>query len=98
MHQLKTLKPAIILIICLVMASFCKAQDKTSAAAGIPQLIRQGNVTTLYVDRKPFLILGGELNNSSSSSLTYMQPLWKQAKDLNFNTLLTPLSWEQIEP
>jgi beta-galactosidase GanA len=27
-----------------------------------------------------------------------MEPIWKQVKTLHFNTLLTPLSWELIEP
>lgn len=65
---------------------------------GIPQLVKNGNVTQLYVDGKPFLIVGGELNNSTSSSLEYMKPIWKQVTDLNFNTVITPLSWELIEP
>ena len=34
---------------------------------GMPQLVKNGNVTQLYVDGKPFLIVGGELNNSTSS-------------------------------
>ena len=65
---------------------------------GMPQLVRHGSVAQLYVDGKPFLILGGELNNSTSSSLEYMKPIWQQVTDLNFNTVLTPLSWELIEP
>ena len=28
---------------------------------------------TLYVDEKPYLMLGGEIHNSSSSSLPYMK-------------------------
>jgi hypothetical protein len=28
------------------------------------------------VDGKPFLVLGGELHNSSASSLAYMEPIW----------------------
>ena len=73
----------------------CRAQN---VSGGIPQLVKHGHVTQLYVDQKPFLILGGELNNSSSSSITYMQPIWQQVKALNFNTVVTPLSWELIEP
>jgi hypothetical protein len=68
------------------------------ADTGIPKLIRRNGVSQLYVDNKPFLILGGELNNSSSSSLNYLSPIWKQITALHFNTLLTPLSWELVEP
>ena len=78
----------------ILSTQFCGAQNNN----GIPQLVKTGGVTQLYVDKKPFLILGGELNNSTSSSIAYMQPIWKQVKALNFNTVLTPLSWDLIEP
>jgi len=89
----------IIALATIVFSLFnCYAAIAQINNSSIPHLIRQDNVVQLFVDDKPFIILGGELNNSSSSSLTYMQPIWKQVKSLNFNTLLTPLSWEQIEP
>jgi hypothetical protein len=64
----------------------------------IPRLQRQGSATQLIVDGKPFLILGGELGNSSSSSLEYMRPLWSKFVALNLNTVLTPVYWELLEP
>ena len=82
----------------LLSISSGKAQQPGGRISGMPQLVTHGNVTQLYVDNHPFLILGGELNNSTSSSMAYLQPVWKQVKDLHFNTLLTPLSWELIEP
>ena len=63
-----------------------------------PHLEKQGVTTQLIVDGKPFLILGGELHNSSSSSLEYMQPLWAQLAGMGLNTVITPLSWELVEP
>jgi beta-galactosidase GanA len=68
------------------------------ADAQMPHLRRQGSATQLIVDGEPFLVLGGELHNSSSSSLEYMQPIWQRMLDLNFNTVLAPVSWELIEP
>lgn len=50
------------------------------------------------VDGKPFLMLAGELHNSSSSSLEYMKPAWPKLAALGLNTVLTPLSWELVEP
>jgi beta-galactosidase GanA len=64
----------------------------------LPHLERQGTATQLIVDGKPFLMLGGELHNSSSSSLDYMKPIWPELKQMNLNTVLTPVSWELIEP
>jgi hypothetical protein len=66
--------------------------------ANAPHLEKRGAVTQLIVDGKPFLILGGEIYNSSSSSLAYMQPLWSRLAAIPLNTVFTPLSWELIEP
>ena len=63
-----------------------------------PVLKKQGTATHLIVDGRPFLILGGELHNSTPSSLTYMKPVWQRMVDLNVNTVLAGLSWELIEP
>jgi len=64
----------------------------------IPMLRRQGNAIQLIVDGEPFLVLGGELHNSSASSITYMKPIWEQMLALNINTVLASVSWELIEP
>src|SRR5450432_347388 len=76
-------------------SSVCTAQatDKT-----MPQLVKTEKATQLYVEGKPFLIIGGELNNSTSSSIEYMKPVWQLMSDLHFNTSLTPLSWDLVEP
>ena len=63
-----------------------------------PHLRQQGSATQLMVDGKPFLVLGGELGNSTSSSLEYMRPLWPKLVSLNLNTVLVPVYWELIEP
>src|SRR3989442_4400448 len=64
----------------------------------LPHLRRQGTATQLVVDGKPFLILGGELGNSTSSSIEYMRPVWPKLVSLNLNTVLIPVYWELIEP
>jgi beta-galactosidase GanA len=63
-----------------------------------PHLEQRGLAKQLIVDGKPFLILGGELRNSSSSSLDYMKPIWPRLASMGLNTVVTPLSWELIEP
>ncbi|KAI6869011.1 glycoside hydrolase [Hortaea werneckii] len=52
----------------------------------------------LIVDGEPFLILGGELQNSSFSSHEYMNEVWPRLKGANYNTIFAAVSWEQIEP
>lgn len=64
----------------------------------IPHLKKQGTATQLIVDGKPFLILGGELGNSTFTSLEYMEPFWPKFKAMNLNTVLVPIYWELIEP
>jgi beta-galactosidase GanA len=73
--------------------------DWTAAhAATMPQLRKQGSATQLIVDDKPFLLLGGELHNSSASNLEYLEKLWPTLKAAELNTVLAPVEWDQIEP
>ncbi len=64
----------------------------------IPHLRKQGDAVQLIVDGKPYLIIGGELHNSSSSSLDYMKPIWSRLKALHLNTVLAVVAWEMVEP
>lgn len=68
------------------------------AAKSPPHFAPQGTTQQLIVDDQPFLIIGGELGNSTASSLEYLRPHWKSFADLNMNTVLAPVSWELIEP
>lgn len=64
----------------------------------IPTLVKNKNSSTLFVDGNPYLILAGEVHNSSSSSLEYLATnVWPQIATLNLNTLLIAVGWEQIE-
>jgi beta-galactosidase GanA len=64
----------------------------------IPHLQKKGTSQQLIVDGNPFLILGGELGNSTASSLDYMRPFWKKFKAMNLNTILVPAYWDLMEP
>ncbi|RME71419.1 MAG: glycoside hydrolase family 42 [Verrucomicrobia bacterium] len=63
-----------------------------------PVLRGRGRRAQLIVDDRPFLILGGELHNSSASCLRYMAPVWERLRRLHLNTVLAPVTWEQLEP
>ncbi len=64
----------------------------------IPHLRPQGDATQLVIDGQPFLLLGGELGNSTASSLEYLAPIWPRLVDFHLNTVLAPVYWELIEP
>ena len=56
-------------------------------------------VPTLYVDGEPYLMLAGEIHNSSASSLEYMKKkVWPGIRGLHLNTLIVPVTWETVEP
>ncbi|PZO78872.1 MAG: glycoside hydrolase family 42 [Sphingomonas hengshuiensis] len=67
-------------------------------SSATPRLERRGDATQLIVEGKPYLMLGGETRNSSSSDVTYMAPLWPKLRAMNLNTVLVPVAWETIEP
>ena len=73
----------------------CGALGQTSS---LPHLEKTDHITQLIVKGKPFLILGGELHNSSTSGAAYMRPIWEQMKKKNLNTVIAPVYWELIEP
>ena len=81
-----------LLLICLTFAKL-PAQNEQ-----IPQLKKQGNTTQLIVDGQPYLILGGELGNSTFTSVENMASVWPKLKAMNLNTVLAPVFWELIEP
>jgi hypothetical protein len=69
------------------------------SASDLPHLRKQGTATQLIVDGQPFLMLAGELSNSSATGLDYMQRVWpKLVAQTKLNTVLAGVSWNQIEP
>lgn len=79
------------LLITILTTQFMWSQN-------LPHLQKKGNKTQLVVNQKPFLIRGGELGNSSATSMESMETIWTKLTDMNLNTVLTPVYWELIEP
>jgi len=87
------------LVMTLVLAPPALASGATPIETKpLPHLQRQGSATQLIVDGKPFLVLGGELGNSSSSTVEYLGPIWPKLVALKLNTLLAPVYWDLCEP
>jgi beta-galactosidase GanA len=75
----------------------CKGIKPDSKDTDIPHLEKQGSSIQLVVNRKPLLMIAGELGNSSASSTEYMRQIWPKLADMNLNTVLAPVYWELIE-
>ncbi|HEX7367173.1 MAG TPA: DUF5597 domain-containing protein [Pelobium sp.] len=88
------------IIACLLLlgqALGCKVANHTQSLR-LPKIRALNGHKQLYVDDKPFLIIGGELLNSSASSINYMKAVWENVKSQNINTVYLPISWQQFEP
>lgn len=86
-------------IACLLLLLSTVAQFQLSIAQNsLPALRKQGDVTQFIVDGKPFIMLGGELGNSSASTIQNMQAIWPKLKAMHLNTVLVPVYWELLEP
>lgn len=77
----------------LLLGSASIAQAKE-----LPRLQRNGQATQLMVDGSPYLMLAGELHNSSPSSPAYMAPIWDKLQRGNVRTVIGAASWELVEP
>lgn len=98
MKSIRFNKYLIFLSIALFTAINIAAQDKNkSENGGIPYLQTQNNVTRLIVDGKPFIMLAGELHNSTSSAPEYLAEAMKNAASMHVNTVIASVAWEQFE-
>ena len=84
---------------CVVVVVFVAvATQVVLSQTKIPHLRKSGTATQLIVNGKPFLVRGGELGNSTASTVEAMSPVWDKLVRLNLNTVLMPIYWELIEP
>ena len=62
------------------------------------RVVRHGACHTLHVDGAPFLVIGGELHNSSSSDPVYFEPIWGRLAESGINTVIVSVAWNEVEP
>ena len=65
-------------------------------AVEAPQIVQKDGRYALLVDGKPYLVLGGQIHNSSAWPSELPQ-VWQSMAALHANTVEAPVYWEQLE-
>ena len=68
----------------------------SAESAEAPRLVQKDGHFALMVDGRPFLILGGQIHNSSGWPSELPQ-VWQSMAALHSNTVEAPVYWEQLE-
>jgi uncharacterized protein DUF5597/glycosyl hydrolase family 35 len=79
-------------LLFVLLAAACSQ----ASAAEPPRLVQKDGRYALLVDGKPFLILGGQIHNSSAWPSELPQ-VWESMAALHANTVEAPVYWEQLE-
>lgn len=89
------MKTSRVLLPTVALFSICILQAR---AATPPHIEFNNGAGQLIVNGQPFLILGGELGNSSAGTAGQADSIVPKLASMHVNTILVPVAWEQIEP
>jgi hypothetical protein len=78
--------------------SFLLVAMQTVRGQDLPNVRMENGASQLIVHGKPFLVLGGELGNSSAGTAAQADSVLPRLAQLHFNTVLMPVAWDQLEP
>jgi len=67
-----------------------------ASATEAPRIVEKDGRYALLVDGRPYLMLGGQIHNSSAWPSELPQ-VWKSMEQLHANTVEAPVYWEQLE-
>ncbi|MGB8260983.1 MAG: DUF5597 domain-containing protein [Terracidiphilus sp.] len=77
-------------------ALFAFTASSPAPAAEAPKLVQKDGRYALMVDGRPFLVLGGQIHNSSSWP-SELDQVWQSMAAMHANTIEAPVYWEQFE-
>lgn len=84
-----------IFILLMAVAAMAMAQAKRPEQA---KFINDNGTGRLMADGRPWLILGGELGNSSASAPRDVAAIFPKLRDMGLNCVLVPAYWDLLEP
>ncbi len=84
------MRPLLIVALSLILGISSSAQSSSLKA--------QGDAVQLEVDGRPFLVLGGELGNSSAACPQDIEENFAKLRRMGLNTVLVPAYWDLLEP
>jgi len=98
MIRLHLARLATLPLIALTACSIALASPATvtASASGVPRIVEKDGRYALEVDGMPYLILGGQIHNSSAWPAELPQ-VWRSLEALHANTVEAPVYWEQME-
>jgi Domain of unknown function (DUF5597)/Glycosyl hydrolases family 35 len=82
---------------CIVLLLVISTFVISSFGVEAPRLVNQEGHWALLVEGQPYLMLGGQIHNSSAWPAE-LPEVWKALETLHANTVEAPVYWEQIEP
>ncbi len=86
--------------VCLFLSALiisCLASPPSASANEAPRIVHRDGRWALFAEGKPYLILGGQIHNSSGWPSELPQ-VWESIAALHANTVEAPIYWEQLEP
>ena len=85
-------------LVCPLALMAGASPSSTASDSDIPHLRQEGTATQLIVDAKPFVVLAGELEDSTSTSLANLRRIWPALVQMNLNTVSPVVYWGLFEP
>ncbi len=103
MKNTSNLSQIFLTLLLMITISSCNQKQPSSQKSQtdsheIPHLEKQGSAKRLIVNGEPFLLISGELHNSTCGGFDYMRPVWNHLAGKNLNSVIASVSWELIEP
>jgi hypothetical protein len=81
----------------LILGLLSCVQLPLAVATDAPRLVQKEGRWALFVEGRPYLVLGGQIHNSSAWP-SQLPQVWTSIAALHANTVEAPVYWEQIEP